>query len=426
MKWILSFVVVLIFLGVLGGIGAYFYPYYVYYEIVNEGKDFKNEYLNFKVKTNIHVIPQYYSNKLVKGTYDQDESRWEEFNFSNFNIPLPIRHPIYSLIPAIQDLNFGLSLGGKYVDFENSEYFSFNTGNIIPFENILKNDKVFQVSRFRKFINQKSKKSVFNDILNKDLQLKIDKNMALIERVEYLRSIPFEELVYNLHILNLRNQLIPEYASNYSVLKGRNIIVVEKESRNDNNFYEEEIYTYSSEKIYKLKIRTKKEDLLGASAHDRFINKLKFSKSSLDAKDMLYANYRKLPYDRKVAETGMIYLLSSWTHDPKNRGFEKQMIQFLEKGENNLNFLTPLYEYSYMKFNTNFSTIEKRRKESQEEKLKRLIFEEAKEAKRLQDSQVVEPKIEVISKEQMAQQYLEEAKKKANSDEDDSDELIMD
>lgn len=425
MKWLFAILVVLIFLIGVGGAGAYFYPYYAYLEAINEGNGISNEYLNLKLNENTEFNPSTYKFKRVKGTYDQDGSRWSEFHFSNFNFPLPVKHPIYSLIPLIEETNYGLSLGGKYVDYENKEYFSFKIGIVNPFNTQLRSDKLFKVTKFRKYILSKSKKEIWNDVLNKDVRLKFNKNMSLIERVEYALSVPFTELAYNIHLLNLRNSLISKDSLETGILKGKNILVIENKADKHSNFYVENVYVYNNEKIHKLTLKTKKNDLLGASAHDRFLSKLKFKKSSLDAKDMLYSSYTRLPYNFKISELGMVYLLSSWSHDPQKRGFVRQMIQYLEKGKNNLNFLTPLYEYSYKKFNTNFSSIEGRRKENQEERLKRLIIIEAREVKRRKEDEVREVKREITSKEELAEKYLKEAKKKNNSDNED-DELIMD
>jgi hypothetical protein len=146
---------------------------------------------------------------------------------------------------------------------------------------------------------------------------------------------------------------------------------------------------------------------------NRYLSSVKYFESNPSASHDIYKWYKMLPYKSKIDQEGMIYLFSAWTHLPDEEGFLKEMIQFLERGKNNMYFLVPLYSYAYRKYGTNFSKSNIIRKETKERKFERLTQEEqAAKLKQMFEKNIPPDSIHFDTPEKQIDYYIKISKDK--------------
>ena len=73
----------------------------------------------------------------------------------------------------------------------------------------------------------------------------------------------------------------------------------------------------------------------------------------------IYGDYRVLTYRDQIGHDGMILLMSAWSHHQDDKKFLKEMIQRLERGEDNQEQLRALYRYALERYKQTFSSKEK-------------------------------------------------------------------
>lgn len=136
-----------------------------------------------------------------------------------------------------------------------------------------------------------------------------------------------------------------------------------------------------------------------------------------DSSVPVYSEYRELSYNRRVDQEGMLYLFAAWSHEFKKREFLKEMIQFLERGEEKTMQLAPLYKFAYKKFGSTFSLKDKL-KEDAKSRLERKIKEELEEELRrekLNNAEIDDSRFE--NDEIKIEYFLDKAKEGKDSDE---------
>jgi hypothetical protein len=154
------------------------------------------------------------------------------------------------------------------------------------------------------------------------------------------------------------------------------------------------------------------------SFRDKTFKELQLKLSSQDSAVSIYAQYKNLSYKERIEQKGMTYLYSAWSHDLDNRDFVRVIILFLERGEENLKFLQPFYEYAYKKFGTNLSSANDSLEETASERLKRNMSDDLDtEAKKASNEKEAKFGIHFSSQEEKIKFYLQKAKeKKKNTD----------
>jgi hypothetical protein len=103
---------------------------------------------------------------------------------------------------------------------------------------------------------------------------------------------------------------------------------------------------------------------------------LSYKASAKEDSIQIYNEYKKLNYEQRVDQEGMIYLFAAWTHNIDNESFLREMIKFLERGNDNNIHLQPLYEFAYKKYGSNYSDDVGNRKETAQKRLERKTKEE--------------------------------------------------
>lgn len=353
-----------------------------------------------------------------------DKSLFREFHFSHYLLPLPFNHPVFSLIPAIKNESTGPRLGVSFLDGKSNEMFSFMLEKPYKLETISGDQKIFLLPVFKNHIYRKSEEEVWRDLFSKKLSLPSNVGKSFYESLMALKSVTYNDLVYNLYILYNRAHLFPENTRKISFNEKTNQGILELQS-DDSKYRLERIFLVEKGMIYSMTIKTKRGLGHAENYRNRLLNELKYKSTTTDSAIPIYAEYKSISYGNRVDQQGMTYLYTAWSHDLNNRDFVRVIILFLERGKSNLKFLKPFYEYAFKKFGSNLSGDNEFLLETAEEKLKRRMKEDL-ETEIKKEETAVAPKYEgqFGSPDEKIKYYLQKAKEgKTNSD--DSEKILI-
>jgi hypothetical protein len=389
-------------------------PYHIYTLTLTEGVS--TRFLVMKPSLPVFYDGQEFIFKKDLGNAREETGLYTNFHFSNFQMPLPVNHPLFSLIPTIKIESSGPRLGGSFFDGKSTELFSFMLEKSYKLETISGDQKLFLLPIFRNHISRKLEEDVWRDLFSKKLSLPSNVGKSFYESLLTLRKVTYNDLVYNLYILYNRNHLFPPNATRISFDKASSHGLIELPS-DDPKYLTERLFIIEKGIIYSMTIRTK--------IRERVLRETTYKNSTIDSAIPIYAQYKNISYGRRIDQQGMTYLFAAWSHDLANREYIRVIIVFLERGKSNLKFLKPFYEYAYKKFGSNLSSENDVLLETADEKLKRRMKEEL-EGEVKKEEQVNNPKFEgnFSSPEDKIKFYLQKAKEtKTNSD--DSEKVLI-
>ena len=408
MRTAISLTLVLLVLVVSGYLLA-MAPYHFYSLSLEEGID--SSYLKLNVQSGTYSKGGPYEWDRVDGVYAEEQNVWKRFHFHKFEIPLPVHHPYYLVVPSLNLSYEPPELGVKMLTPAKELRASFHTKSDIALVLPFGSHKIFNLPAFKNYILKKNENEIWKDLFYKNINLK---KFSLFEP-SILKSVPYKELVYNLFLLNMRTNCFPKGAKKISYFSPRKIGVVEIEEETDSiikdNYRVEYLYLLEKGIVHRVELKTKSYDLITEALRKRFFTQIKFKSSNNEDSIPIYNEYKKLSFEQRVDQEGMIYLFAAWTHNLDNENFLREMIQFLERGKENNTHLQPLYEYAYKKYGSNYSTDGKTLKETAQKRLERKTAEEIenemeKERKRNLDN--IEGSFE--SDEQRIKFFLQKAK----------------
>ncbi|MCO4792596.1 MAG: hypothetical protein KC493_02700 [Bacteriovoracaceae bacterium] len=416
---IIPIVVIILLIG--GGIFTVsLIPYHIYTLALSEGVD-----TDF-VKTNVLPSSMYkgslYSFKKLDAVFVEDESLYKTFHFDSFTLPFPFRHPLFKAMPLVENLSKDKpNLGLRLMDQKGKMISEFLNGESFKFYLELGKHKLFNLPVYKKMILDKSQETVFRDMFEKDITIPDYKSMGFINYIRYIKKrYSYDELVYNLFILKLRNDYLPKKAWKiaYYEKKGYGIAEINIEKEGD-KFLQEIVFILHRGNIYSLSLKSRKYTSEAEAYRRRLMQNLNWKESiSGDSSVPIYSEYRELEYQKRIDQEGMLYLFAAWSHEIHKKEFLKEMIQFLERGKENTMQLTPLYQFAYKKFGTTFSLKDKL-KEDAKARLDRKIKEELEDELRREkqnNSEIDDSRFE--SEEKKIEYFLDNAKEAKNSDED--------
>lgn len=396
-------------------------PYHIYTLTLTEGVS--TSFLVMKPS-----IPVFYDGHDLQFYHmeneNEDKQLYREFHFSNFLMPLPFNHPLFSLIPTIKNESNGARLGASFIDGKNTVLLSFMLEKVYKFETSFGDQKIFLLPVFKNHISRKSEEEVWRDLFSKKLSLPSNVGKSFYESLMVLKEVTYNDLVYNLYILYNRNRLFAEDTKRISYNKDTNQGVIELPS-DDPKYRVEKLYIIEKGMIYSLTLRTRKAVAHAENYRNKILNETKFKNSTTDSSIPIYAQYRNISYGNRVDQQGMTYLYSAWSHDLANRDYVRVIILFLERGKSNLKFLKPFYEYAFKKFGSNLSENNEFLLETPEEKLKRKMKEEL-EGEIKKEETTTAPRFEgnFSNPDEKIKFYLQKAKEgKKNSD--DSEKVLL-
>ncbi len=404
-------------------------PYDFYHEAIDHGVN--SDFLSLRKLPETYYKGGRYELSKMEGVASEEERLWDRLHFDNFIMPFPIKHPQFMVVPVTERAAGEFYFGFKILNYNKEE---LNTVMMKPSEEFsldFHNHKIFELPLFKKRITMNGLSGPWIDIFLKDYS-----------KDKYPRpgfgslwnpfSIPMVHMVYDLFVLKARERFFPSdtLSIRYWEQKDFGITeVVDTETKKDKpkHFREEYIFVLHENRVYRVLLRTRLEDFAAERYRQKFLQKLEFKSSHPDSSIGLYSNYKKLSYNDKLSPTGFIYLYAGLSHKKSSREFLREMIQFLERGNNDRVYLTPLYDYAYNIYGSNFSKDMKNLKENQSEKLKRKISEEAeKESLRLKREEFVEQRESFESKEDKIKFYLQKAKDSGIDTSKDSSSVIID
>ena len=428
MKAIFLFFLIL-FVTVSAVIVSAFAPYHFYNIALHSGID--SRFYQVEKTSDVIHVGSYYNIDRMNSVSLEAKDLWEVFHFSEFEIPLPVRHPMFVMLPLIEDRKKRPILGATFKTRSGQKVSSFKVLETFKFDRRVEHHKIFELPFFKNYLLNIDDTILWKDLFTKDLNLPkaefFDSNYW-----KSLWSISYQELVYRLYILQLRSEFLPKNAINLTYYTNKSFGIVELVDKDkldlglESLFRNEMVYVYKDGFVHKLLLSSRFEHLISDSIRKRIMNALEYKPSSESSAIEIYARYKALEYYKRTSQEGMIYLYSGWSHVTEKKAFLKEMIQFLERGNNSYDYLAPLYKYSFKKFGTNFSIKKYNLKESAAERVKRLAIEEEK----LQDEKIKNVKSSDIegefeNEDQKVEYFLKRAKE-AGVEENESGILFKD
>lgn len=396
-------------------------PYHIYTLTLTEGVS--TRFLVMRPSTPVFYDGQKFD-FFVDENHIDDKNLFSTFHFSNFELPMPLNHPLYSLIPTIKIEGSGPRLGASFLDGKGMEIFSFMLEKNYKLETISGDQKLFLLPVFKNHISRKSEEEVWRDLFSKKLSLPSNVGKSFYQSLLALKEVSYSDLVYNLYILYNRTHLFPKNIKKISYDSATNHGLIELPS-DDPKFKVERLFLIEKGIIYSLTIRTKIINAAAENYRNRILKETVYKDSTTDSAIPIYAQYKNISYGHRVDQQGMTYLFAAWSHDLSNREYIRVIIMFLERGKSNLKFLKPFYEYAFKRFGSNLSSDNEFLLETADEKLKRRMKEELEGEVRKEERQN-NPKYEgnFSSPEEKIKFYLQKAKEnKTNSD--DSDKVLI-
>lgn len=389
-------------------------PYHIYTLTLTEGVN--TRFLQMNPTKSV-----FYDGKIVEikpPDVMDDEGLYETFHFYHFELPIPINHILFSLIPTIKIEASGPRLGARFQNSKNVELFSFMLEKPYKLETTFGDQKIFTLPIFKNYISRKSSDEIWGDLFQKQLSLPSNSGEGFLESLDKLKKVSYKDLVYNLYILYNRRFVLPLTTEEFSFYKERNIGMTTLAS-SESKILVERLYITHEGLIYPLVIRTRTSDVQAMNFRNKFIREINYKSTSKDSAISIYARYKQIPYLKRIDQQGMIYLYSAWSHDHENRDYIRFIILFLERGKLNLKYLKPFYEYAYKKFGSSFSTASGFLNETPGETLKRRVTEELEiEVKRESERKAANFEGQFANPEEKIKFNLQKAKdKKINTDE---------
>ncbi|MBD64451.1 MAG: hypothetical protein CME62_04550 [Halobacteriovoraceae bacterium] len=369
----------LIFLTVILGIGAYVLisPYYYYNQIVNQGE--MNNW--FTIANHSEFLVKAEPPIEISKSELVNENLWKKFHFKTVTVPLPVKNPFYFVAPVmkynseLKSSDFGLSIFNAKDEILGQLYFLPK----FSFPNVLNSQKIFELPVVRQHLTQKKYNNIWKDIFSKDISQ---------------WEISYGEMIYNLYLLELRSKLINKRVFKYNYISNTNRAIFQLEYK-DKDYKSYLVLNKRGSYIYSFIMNIKVENAEAEKIKNKMLLEIDFLDTTESLADIIYQEFRSLPFARQIDHEGMLYLLSAWSHNENRLEILSSAIQFLERGRENQRQLEPLYEYVFARVGRTFSrrkvggvklkpeVLLKLNIELEEAALKTMIKEEKKPEKRL-------------------------------------------
>lgn len=348
-------------------------PYHIYTLSLTDGVE--TRFLSFKSPSKEMLNGHDYVLKRQDLLEYEDSSVWKEFHFENFLLFLPIHHPNYVLLPLIFQDNDGVKIGADFINMRDVKIASFKTLPMRKFELVTGRENLFLLPIYKKMLDKISAEKKWEDLFSKKLSLPSNEGKSFFESLKTMWQISYDDLVYNLYLMYNRQLFFKEKAIQISFDKKLNIGVAKMEN-NDPRLIQERFYFFENGIVYTFELNTIKDSPQSKNFRFKILNSLKVKFSTPDSAVSIYAEYQNLTYRQRIDAEGMTYLIAAWSHDIQNKEFLRVMISFLERGDQNIKFLKPLYEFAFKKYGTNLSSKDELIIETANERAKRKVKEE--------------------------------------------------
>jgi hypothetical protein len=321
----------------LAGIGLVS-PYYYYNEFVNN--NYSNSWYGLKAYNKKHLRPS--ENLELKVSEAKNEGLWKKFQFGDLQVPLPVRNPFYFVTPKLKfnqkskRTDFGVSINNPEGRSLIDVYYLPNQS----FPNFLGNQDLFRIPVVENHIKQQSQDDIWKDVFTRDVS-----NW----------NIPFADMVYNLYLLEFRSKILGKQLDNFGFYPELQMAFIELKYFNKDYKYEL-ILKKRGNQIFSFILLTDTTNPSAKILRYKLINEIEYIESVPTLTDIIYKEYKALRYQDKIDHTGMLYLLSAWSHRPDKVNIIQEAIGNLEKGKRNQKVLESLYVYMFKRFGKVYST----------------------------------------------------------------------
>ena len=153
----------------------------------------------------------------------------------------------------------------------------------------------------------------------------------------------------------------------------------------------------------------------------KFLEAIVFSPVDESIGRFLYTEFKQLNYARQIDQEGMLYLFSAWSQNPDNVELLKEMIYYLERGQNTKKQLKILYTYSFKRYGKTYTT----RKDVDAQDNPEIILQrgiEIEERENKRNAELISNKpaeAPVLSPEEKINSYLKKAKQDKSKEAED-------
>lgn len=409
----------LFFFLLLNLLGVLLYlPLHFYKTVIKDGLN--SPYLKLpsssQFGTNFYLRP----NKALPSSSDGQvlDNKWNTFHYRDFSLPLPLRHPEYITLPYIFSEKGEDFIGLKIISPKGDELLKFVQSKPFRFDFSRGNNKVFYLPIYEQQILAKNKEDLWAELFTRNISTDYLWAKNEKEMMAFFLDIKHQDLVLNLYVLYLRHQFFASSTQLIHYEPLRKIGIADDSSHDLGKAWKKEIWYFFSEGlVYSMTIFYNGQEQSAIRAKNEIFYNINLLPTFEASSITLYNEFQSLPYQRKIDQEGMIYLMSAWTHVTHNKQFLRQMIQFLERGKENALHLTSLYEYSLRHYGTSFSSISKEYQEREEPsaKLERKMQEELQ--KEINEAKNSGPDSEgnFKNEDEKVQYYLKKAKENKES-----------
>ena len=416
---LIIFFLVVIF--VLGSIP--FAPYFFYKKVIDEG--YESRLVKFSIKKR-----ELLKGKGIKFTnlenkiLESNKDKWKRFHLKNFILPFPVYHPVYNLIPVVVKGTSGLQPGAKFVNNKGVFFGQFFSGERGALKRPFKNQKLYRLPIFKNYLLKISDKKIARDIFSKDVR-PFRGNLFSKKTINRILQGNMYEYVYNLFLLEIRRDVIGSSFEDFYYDKERKLGVVVFPKDDNIGIRRIKVFIFNRGNFHTVYINYDDKIKEGKNLRLRIFNALEFKPTNENMAKTIYKKFKDLSFKEQISSKGTVFLFSAWSHLLNNKGFVREMIQFLERSKRNNLVLQELYRYSFKEFGTTFSRREEFLKETQMLKLKRKIEKEEQDLiKKESNSEIILPGENFSSKKEKVKTYLDEAKIEG-SDLDEEDEALV-
>lgn len=394
MRWLA--IIFLVLVAALGGAYLYFkdYPYRKYshwlkgedYNLYYQISGFKSFYLK---PPGVEEIPPY------KEDYVQ---LWKEFPLRNSIVPLPTRHPMFQSIPIIelQGKNSVPQLGVVLHDAKGREISRVYTLPNKLYQDQSQGQELFKLPYVRNRLLTKGLNEIWKDTFSYEIKV---------------QPKSLDEMIYDLYILHLRSKMLPSETIRYGLIKEGKQALIELRSQ-DKDYMVELVLTQDSGSIFSYIIKTEKENLESRKIRAKFLETISFSPVDEDIGRLLYTEFKQLNYARQIDQEGMLYLFSAWSQQTENVDLLKEMIYYLERGDNTKKQLNSLYTYAFKKYGKTF-TSRKDAMESDDPELalqRKIEIEDRENRQAAEENKGKAPPVPELTPDEKMNMYLKKAK----------------
>ncbi len=335
---LVSFTIIfLVIVALIAGFTTTSSPYYFYNSVVNNG----TSYEWYSSSSDVSNITKPDSVRALKVSNVDNEQLWSQFHFKNHMLPIPVQNPYYRVSTVLKfnaqndSTFFGLSISDASRDVLSQVFF-------------LPRFDIPTVSRSQKFFE-------FPIIQNKLAKVKVEKLWRdLFTKNIRNWKIGRDEMIYNLYLLEIRSKILKAKTKSFYYLEDVDRVVIEVDFE-DKDYLSELILSRRGRTIYPMLVIGKKKSKEAETIRYKLIKDVEFVNTTPSLSDIIYQEFKALPFNRQIDHEGMLYLLSAWSHGPSRIEFLKEAVHFLERGQGNQSQLEPLYKYLYKRFGKTYA-----------------------------------------------------------------------